>query len=252
MSLSGTRAVNAKPKSFLYTDVASRLRERIVSGRYRPGTKLPSLHDLVSEFDVSTISIRRALKELTNEGLIFGEQGRGVFVKPKAVIHRVLPVDSNSSTGDEIARAGFEPRIRSLRHDVIKADDDTAERLGIVPRSPIHRHEKIVYADQEPVSFHTLYFPESIAHRLTPNIDKMFIFRLLHHARLKARKTRFEFGALALSADLAPLYELPIGYPMGVVYFTPLSAKGTPILTGVTIYRSDRFLYEITAPLSDA
>ncbi len=111
------RHKNGEEKSFIYRDVALKIRERIISGKYRPNTKLPSLHDLITEFDVSTISVRRALKELASEGLIYGEQGRGVFVKPKSVIHRVLPVDSNSSTGDEIARAGFTPHIKELKRD---------------------------------------------------------------------------------------------------------------------------------------
>src|ERR1700693_3617932 len=94
-------------REFLYRDVASRLRERITSGKYPPNPKLPSLYDLVDEFEVSAISVRRALRELNYEGLIYGEQGRGVFVKAKAVIHRVLAADADRSIRDEIARAGF-------------------------------------------------------------------------------------------------------------------------------------------------
>jgi GntR family transcriptional regulator len=241
---------NSDEKSFIYRDVALKIRERIISGKYRPNAKLPSLYDLIDEFQVSTISVRRALKELTNEGLIYGEQGRGVFVKAKGVIHRVLPVDSNSSTGDEIARAGFAPRIQELRRDRVSASEETALRLGLKPGTKIHRHQKLIFADDEPVSFHILYYPEKIAEQLAPNLDKMFVFRLLHHAKIKVSKTRFEFGASALTSEQVDVFNIPVGFPMGVVYFTPLGKGGQPILTGTTIYRSDRFLYEITAPLA--
>jgi GntR family transcriptional regulator len=243
-------AKNTEEKSFLYRDVALKIRERILSGKYRPNAKLPSLHDMIAEFNVSTISVRRALKELTNEGLIYGEQGRGIFVRPKGVIHRVLPVDSNSSTGDEIARAGFEPRIQELKRDRMPANEETAQRLKLKPGTRIHRHQKLIYADAEPVSYHMLYYPEKIAERLSPNLDKMFVFRLLAFANLKVNKTRFEFGASALTNEHSEIFNLPAGFPMGVVHFTPLTKGGQPILTGTTIYRSDRFLYEITAPLA--
>jgi GntR family transcriptional regulator len=249
MAVQPRSAKSHEEKSYLYQDVARTLRERIVSGTYRQNTKLPTLHDLISEFGVSTISVRRALKELANEGLIYGEQGRGIFVKSKGVIHRVLPVDSNSSTGDEIARAGFQPRIQELKRDKVAADEETANRLNLKPGTRIRRHQKLIYADAEPVSFHILYYPEHIAERLAPNLDKMFVFRLLHFAKLKVNKTRFEFGAAALSSDHVEIFDLPIGFPMGVVFFTPLTKAGQPILTGTTIYRSDRFLYEITAPM---
>lgn len=245
------RSNNKKPatKAFIYRDVAMKLREGILSGKYPPNSKLPSLYDLIEEFRVSTISIRRAIAELTNEGLIFGEQGRGIFVKPKSVIHRVLPVSANSSTGDEIARAGFKPRIQELKRDRIAAPEEVAMRLGVAPRTKIHRHQKMVFADEQPVSFHILYYPDEIAERLSPNLDKMFVFRLLHHAKIKFAKTHFEFGAAALTSEHVELFDLPVGYPMGLVYFSPQTKSGRPILSGTTIYRADRFLYEITAPL---
>lgn len=237
------------PKAFIYRDVAMKLREGILSGKYPPNSKLPSLHDLIEEFRVSTISIRRAIAELTNEGLIYGEQGRGIFVKPKSVIHRVLPVSANSSTGDEIARAGFKPRIQELKRDRIAAPEEVALRLGLPPRTKIHRHQKMVFADEEPVSFHILYYPDEIAERISQNLDKMFVFRMLHYAKIKFAKTHFEFGAAALTSEHVDLFDLPVGYPMGLVYFSPQTKSGRPILSGTTIYRADRFLYEITAPL---
>ena len=241
---------NARKKTLLYENVASRLRERIASGEYMPNAKLPSLHDLTTEFGVSTISVRRALKELSVEGLIYGEQGRGVFVTPKAVIHRVLPADSRSSTGDEIARAGFQPRFLEMKRDMVEADEDVASRLDIKPGTLLHRHEKMVFADAEPVSFHTLYFPEQIAPKLSKNLEKLFVFQLLDAAKIKVTQTRFEFGAAALTSDLVDAFGLPLGFPMGIVHLTPIAKNGKPVLTGTTIYRSDRFLYEVTAPLS--
>ncbi len=164
----------------------------------------------------------------------------------------MLPVDSNSSTGDEIARAGFQPRIQELKRDRVSANEETAHRLNLKPGTRIHRIRSLIYADAEPVSYHMLYYPEQIAERLAPNLDKMFVFRLLHFANLKVNKTRFEFGAAALTSEHVDIFNLPVGFPMGVVYFTPLNTRGQPILTGTTIYRSDRFLYEITAPLAPA
>lgn len=69
----------AANKSHLYQEVAAALRKRILAARGGPTTKLPSFNDLISEFKVSSITIRRALRELAYEGLIWGEQGRGIL-----------------------------------------------------------------------------------------------------------------------------------------------------------------------------
>ena len=235
-------------RDFLYRDVADKLRARIASGKYQPNTKLPSLYELVDEFGVSAISVRRALKDLAYEGLVYGEQGRGVFVKEKGVIHRVLAAKTDQSIGDEIARAGFTPRIKELNHERIKASEEVARRLKIKPGTPIYRHQKIAYADDEPVSLHYLFYPEPLADRLKDSIGNTFVFRMLENAKIKVAESRFEFGATGLSAEHADFFRLAPGTPMGLIYFTPLTRKREPILTGLTIYRSDRFLFEFDVP----
>jgi GntR family transcriptional regulator len=237
-------------RAFLYRDVAIKLRERITAGIYSPNTKLPSLNDLVEEFNVSAISVRRALRELSYEGLIYGEQGRGVFVKPKSVIHRIIVTNAERSIGDEIERAGFTPTIKELRYDRVKADDETAGRLQVTPGTKIHRHQKLILADTEPVSMHILYFTNEIAARVNLYLANTFVFRMLERARFRVHQTRFEFAALALNNDHSALFKKPAGFPMGVLYFTPLTESEKPILTGTTLFCSDRFVFEFFVPHS--
>ena len=238
-------------RALLYRDVATKLRERVTAGVYSPNAKLPSLNDLVEEFNVSAISVRRALRELSYEGLIYGEQGRGVFVKPKSVIHRVIATNAERSIGDEINRAGFKPTIKELRYDRVKSDAETAARLKIAPGTKIHRHQKLILADAEPVSLHFLYFTDDIAPRVKSYLANTFVFRMLERARFDVYQTRFEIGALALNSDHSALFKKPAGFPMGVLYFTPLTKSGRPILTGTTIFRSDRFVFELNVPQSN-
>jgi DNA-binding GntR family transcriptional regulator len=244
------RAGGSGRRALLYRDVATKLRERVTAGIYLPDAKLPSLNDLVEEFNVSAISVRRALRELSYEGLIYGEQGRGVFVKPKGVIHRVIATNAGRSIGDEIDRAGFKPTIKELGYDRVKADDETADRLQIAPGTKIRRHQKLVLADSEPVSLHFLYFTDDVAARLKSYLANTFVFRMLERARFHVHLTRLEFAALALNNEHSSLFQKPAGFPMGVLYFTPLTKRERPILTGTTIFRSDRVVFELSVPNS--
>jgi DNA-binding GntR family transcriptional regulator len=232
-------------RAILYRDIACKLRSRITSGRYRPNDKLPSLADLVDEFQASAISVRRALRELAYEGLVHGEQGRGVFVRAKGVIHRVLATDAERSIGDEIERAGFKPTIRELKYERVGADEETARRLEVAPGASIRRHQKLVSADAEPVSLHFLHFADAVAPRLEPHLAHAFVFPMLKRARFRVARTRFEFAAMALSTDHSALFGKPAGFPMGVLHFTPLERSGKPILTGTTLFRSDRFVFDL-------
>ncbi len=70
----------------LYVQIRDTLRRKILEGDYAVHERLPSENELMTAFGVSRITIRQALRDLHNEGLVFSAQGKGTYVsKPKAV-----------------------------------------------------------------------------------------------------------------------------------------------------------------------
>ena len=63
-----------------YLQLADILRERIADGTYAPGEKIPPLLDLQAEFGLSSMTVRRAVGVLVDEGLLVRVPGRGTFV----------------------------------------------------------------------------------------------------------------------------------------------------------------------------
>ena len=63
-----------------YAQIAGVLRQRIARGRWRAGQKLPTLPELMQEFDVARVTVRQAVELLAREGLLSAERGRGTFV----------------------------------------------------------------------------------------------------------------------------------------------------------------------------
>lgn len=242
------RSSGAPRRKFLYSDVATRLRARIARGVYPAGERLPSLADLMHEFEVSAITVRRAVSELAYEGLVRGHQGLGVFVKEKPKIHRVLVSDPSGSIGDEIARAGFTPELRSLGLRRVQADDIIAGRLGIARGAPIYLHQKITLASGEPVALHTLHLRPQIARRLRADLSHEFIFRLLRKRRIVLDALKFEFSAVTLSDEHSRLLGLPAGQAMLRIDFTVQARSGAPLMLGMTLCRADRFVFEVDLP----
>ena len=235
-------------RAFLYSDLVIALRSRIARGSYPPGSRLPSLSALTSEFGVSAITVRRALRELTYEGLVQGHQGLGVFVKSKPRIHRVLAGDPDRSIGDEIGRAGFTPRLEEIDYSVIRAADDIAARLGIRPGTSVYRHQKLTFANDEPVALHVLHMRPALARRLRPELSKLFVFALLDRHRIVIDNLKCEFSSAALTEEHARLFQLPPGRPMMRVDYTAIDKQGKTLLLGLTLCRPDRFVFEVNLP----
>src|SRR5690554_8093648 len=62
-----------------YSRLKEYLKEQMKRGVIAPGSQLPSENMLAEEFKISRHTVRQALNDLENEGLIFREQGRGTF-----------------------------------------------------------------------------------------------------------------------------------------------------------------------------
>lgn len=84
--LSGKR--QGKPP--MYMRVTQSLRERLQEGTWAPGAKLPTLHSMAREFQVSTSTIRGALRILEKEGRVYQVPDVGAFVHPSSSTHTAV------------------------------------------------------------------------------------------------------------------------------------------------------------------
>ena len=74
----------------LYYQLENLLREKILSGAFAPGDRIPTESDLIRRYGVSRITVRQALTALAGEGLIERRQGRGTFVTDRVVDNHVV------------------------------------------------------------------------------------------------------------------------------------------------------------------
>lgn len=138
-----------------YQSIAQELKDRILRGVYAPGQKLPSESALGREFEVSRLSVRSALSQLTAQGLVETFQGKGSFVlaRPEGSLAGIFQ-------GGDITRTDFFELRRILETEnaalaAQRADHETICRLREVSfQMQRAEHEaQIAEADEQ---FHLL------------------------------------------------------------------------------------------------
>jgi len=229
--------------TFLYRTVATELRDRIKRGIYGPGQRVPTEAELVREFRVSGITVRRAIRDLVLEGLLQGRRGAGVFVCDRRRVVRSLGGDFRASLGDEIRRAGEEPGIRELACELMDAPDEVARRLRLRPGTRVYRHEKLVLAGSEAVGIDVAYLPRRLGERVKSGLAGEFVFPLLLAAGVAIPSIDFTVEGDTLSEPESRRLGLPVGSPALVVNYTPLDTHGRALMTGRSVSRVDRFTY---------
>jgi GntR family transcriptional regulator len=99
-----------------YAELARRLRDDILTGRLRPGQRLPSEADLQQRFGVARLTARRAVTVLRSEGLAVMVPGHGTFVRENSEVQDLSPepgstVAARMPTADERAELDIDDGV---------------------------------------------------------------------------------------------------------------------------------------------
>ena len=228
----------------LYESVKAELRQRITSGVYLPGAKIPSERELVSEFRVSAITVRRAIRDLTGDELLFSRQGLGVFVTDSRHVIRSLTSDIMTTLEDDMRRAGVEPGLKVLSLELTR-EPTMAERLGLPSDSRIYRLQKVILGDGHPVVLDTAFLSRALGDALRPQItEDRFLFPLLVTYGLSIDHVRFRVTGDTVTALDAAALGLTRDFPTLVLDYTVLGSNAVPIITGRAVSRADRLGYQ--------
>ena len=119
-----------------YTQIKSKLLERIESGQMKAGDKVPSENQLSEQFNVSRMTARRALTELVNEGFLLRTQGLGTFVSDDRPMSSMLSI---SSIDEEILKRGHQYSSIILMAETIQTNEEQSVWLGLPEHSEAFR-----------------------------------------------------------------------------------------------------------------
>jgi GntR family mannosyl-D-glycerate transport/metabolism transcriptional repressor len=153
--------MNQKP---MYRQIADTLREQISSGELKPGDALPTESALQAMFSVSRVTIRQALKRLTEEQIIESIQGSGSYVKEERVNYDIYQL-----TGfyEKLADRNVDTHSDVKVFEVIKADARLAEKLQLAPDDKVWHVKRVRFIKQKPVNLEETWMPLALFADLT-------------------------------------------------------------------------------------
>ena len=223
----------AEPK---YYAVKRHLLEFI--GQLEPGSAVPTERELATQMQTSRTTVRQALTELVVEGRLVRRQGSGTYVaEPKIT----WPLYLGSFT-EQVKASGFAPSSLLLATSRVTASIDLASQLGLPPRAPVYRIERLRLADAWPIAVETSWLPAERFPGLSRQIRQVAsLYALLaerYDTKLHTAEETIE-TAPATPREAGPL-KVDVGSPMLVVSRQNFDSAGTPVELGRTWFRGDR------------
>lgn len=246
-------SLNAYPQ---FRQVADTLRRRIQTGEYRSGESIPTAAQLEHSFDVSNITIRKALSILSGEGLIESQRGRGTFVTDKAEDARVLVALSHnfSEWADTAGGGNLEISQKVLDIDVRPGPPAVAERLKVAPETDLWRMRRLRRIKRNPVSYHINFGTVELLGAINENMmagNRKFVDVIRQECGLRLHKMEQTVEAIAADRDLARILEAEFGEPTFFVTNVYSDPDGEAVAVSHLYLRGRHYAYQTTMTLDD-
>jgi GntR family transcriptional regulator, phosphonate transport system regulatory protein len=223
----------------VWRQIAEWLKAEIASGSFATGTKLPTEADIAARFSVNRHTVRRAIAELTGEGLLRADQGRGTFVAAKPLDY---PIRSRTRFSEIVSGQDKTPSGRMIGADVEDADTLIASELKVPAGTPLHRIETLRVVDGIPVLVGTSWFDKTRFPGLVTGYAETGSFT---EALRRCGVEDYTRKETRVSAELADpqdstLLEIAPGQPVLVVESVNVDPEGRPTQYTRTRMAADR------------
>jgi GntR family transcriptional regulator len=162
----------------LYKQIADYIRGKVDDGEWPVGYQIPTESKLCQQFNVSRITVVKALERLVEEGLLVREQGKGTFVSLPELTTEAMELLSFT---EEMKRKGKSPGSIVLFKGWLRPSKGIQQRLKLEVGEKVLSIRRLMLSDNVPLGIQTSYLPEKrfpeLIHHITDNVSLYSVLR---------------------------------------------------------------------------
>jgi GntR family transcriptional regulator len=238
--LDGVRLDHSSPVP-LYHQAAQALEQAIEDGRLPRGSKLEGELDLAEQLGISRPTMRAALKQMVDKGLLIRRRGIGTMVATKPVRRAV----ALTSLYDDLKESGREPTTRVLDFEETVCPPEVAEQLELGPAAPVLRFERLRIAGDDPIALMRNFVPVGLLGIEREDLEQTGLYDLFRRAGITPHVATQRVGARKAGDEEAELLEMEVGDPVLTMTRTAYDTAGRPIEYGSHSYPAETYWLEM-------
>lgn len=234
------RMTGEPQNELLYSAIEADLRQKILSGQYKAGEKLPTEAELCEAFGVSRITVRRAIQNLVDDDLLRRYRGKGTFVRPKQ--HPFDKSLQNNLGFSGLASMGGKAKRHIVESYRMPASVSVAKRLNIPQGNEVQYVKRLGIVDDEPMVLDNIYVSSEFLPTFLDDLKEGYsLYRLLEtDYHLELDYADLSFSASIASQDEAELLECFVGAPVLVFNKVTYTTDGKVAHYSKTLIAGDR------------
>lgn len=232
-------------KSPLHINISQQIQQQIDSGKYSPGDKLPSERELVKIYRVSRITVRRAIANLVQQGLVRTHQGKGVFVSEQRKVAYNLANPLTFLERDLEAK-GISLSLQNLVFELVTPPAEVKAILNLPSRNPTaYLQKKLLLTDSVVGGMDITYILPELGSKLATELKANMTFPVLEQNNYRIDRLTAIIECTNANLELSKYLAVPLGHPLLVYRHTAYTTDNRAVLHGETISIGDRFCYSV-------
>lgn len=233
-----------------YAQVVRILTDEIAQGRYRPGDQLPSESQLCARFDVSPMTIRRAMNIMVDRGTVTASQGKGVFVRGMDMREALFRLQERTALPAPPASApsGADRQVRLLQAAILPAGERVGRKLDIPAGAKVIYLRRLISDGGKPIMYHREYLvydprrPFVEAELQITSLEGLFRPQDGRGENGQAlRRGVLSIEAVVLDEEEADILQRPTGVPAFCLEHVFYDFENRPVAWGWFICRTDHY-----------
>jgi GntR family transcriptional regulator len=226
----------------LYFQVSAFIEQAIVSGRVANGSLFANEIQLAEQLGLSRPTIRRAMQDLVDKGLIVRRRGIGTrVVQPK--VRRPLEL---SSLFEDLAGSGQAPTTEVLSVERVSCDEEVAAELGLDVGTEVTKVVRLRCAVGNPIAKMTNYLPDAVGELTVTDLEQHGLYELMRTRGIHLHTAAQTVGARTATAAEARLLDERRNAAVLTMQRTTYDDQGVVVEYGSHIYAASRYSFEIS------
>lgn len=229
----------------IYLRIVDDLVNKIKIGTYKEGDMLPPESLLLETYEVSRMTVRKALGLLVEQDLLYRVKGRGTFVKKnKSAIHDAFYLNGFYA---EVKEQGKEPTTEIITFEVLESDALVASKLEIDAHDKVYHIERLRFIDGEPEMLERTYLPLSLFSDLSVDAMQGSKYQYIEAKGMKIAQSKQTVMPEIADKNMNKLLGVKEGCPLLKVISVGELDNGTPFEYSINYFKLNQYSFEFVA-----
>ncbi len=218
--------------------------EGIKSGTYPPGELLPSENAIAETYEVSRVTVRRALEHLVEDGLVTKRKGQGSIV----TLRDQHSHDQERVSGllTNLVAKGAEFSVKTLFWDTVTPGAGVCIKLGVPVGTECWLIRRVRFIERKPLSYALIYLPKNVGASIPRRkAENKMVIQMLDDTDYRADEMKFSMSAALADGECAEVLQLSVGSAVLCMKGVAYSVSKEAVYYQESFYHTDRYEYAV-------